>query len=308
MTFFAKPTTYQGDREKVAFAASYLTDSAQNHYTSLLQYSPNHPALHSWEGFINEFRGMFGIANVQVEAEQNLRQLQMSDHDHFTNHIIRFEGYAYDSSWNYPALQSELYRSLPTRIKEAMKVIPRPETYQELRDLAMQVDHRHWEYEAETRRNQPRNAPPNNPAKGSRGPNRTNFNNRQDQAPRNPPNNPRPPPAPNGTRPNNTSGAAPNPRPNNPPAQGPPAFGISEEERERRHSHGLCMRCGGEGHYSRNCPDGRPAGRAVFTLTEDGEDFVESYEVEEEREESLGPQMMEEEENAEAAQELPGDA
>ena len=124
MTFFAKPTTYQGDRERVVFAASYLVESAQNHYTSLLQYSPNHPALHSWDDFIREFGGMFGIANVQVEAEQSLRQLQMTDRDHFTNHIIKFEGHAYDSSWNYAALQSELYRSLPLRIKEVMKVIP----------------------------------------------------------------------------------------------------------------------------------------------------------------------------------------
>ena len=92
MTFNAKPITYQGDREKVAFALSYLTDTAQSHYSMLLQHDPNNEALRSWDGFVREFGLMFGIVNVQVEAEQNLRNLQMHDRNHFATHIIRFEG------------------------------------------------------------------------------------------------------------------------------------------------------------------------------------------------------------------------
>ena len=83
MTFFAKPVTFQGDHEKVTFAASYLTETAQSHYTSLLQYNPDHPALHSWEGFIREFGGMFGVVNTQIEVDQTLRRLQMTDLDCF---------------------------------------------------------------------------------------------------------------------------------------------------------------------------------------------------------------------------------
>src|ERR1700730_10261081 len=33
MTFFAKPVTFQGDHKKVTFAASYLTETAQSHYS-----------------------------------------------------------------------------------------------------------------------------------------------------------------------------------------------------------------------------------------------------------------------------------
>ena len=128
MTFFMKPVTFQGDHEKVMFTASYLTETAQSHYTSLLQHNPDHPALHSWEGFIREFGGMFGVVNTQIEVDQTLRRLQMTDLDRFSNHIIRFEASAFKSNWNSAALQSELYRSLPIRIKEAMKVIPRPST------------------------------------------------------------------------------------------------------------------------------------------------------------------------------------
>ena len=123
MMFFAKPVTFQGDHEKVTFAALYLTETTQSHYTSLLQYNLDHPALHSWEGFIQEFGGMFRVVNTQVEADQNLQMLQMHEPDQFSNHIIHFETFAFESNWNSAALQSELYHSLPMHIKEAMKVI-----------------------------------------------------------------------------------------------------------------------------------------------------------------------------------------
>ena len=93
---------------------------------------------------------MFGVVNTQIEVDQNLCMLQMNDNNWFATHIIHFESYAFKSNWNSAALQSELYYSLPTHIKEAMKTIPWPSLFQELWDLAMQIDQRHWEYEAET--------------------------------------------------------------------------------------------------------------------------------------------------------------
>ena len=123
MTFFAKPVTFQGDHEKVTFAASYLMDTVQSHYTSLLQFNLDHPTLHSWEGFIHEFGGMFGVVNTQIEADQNMCMLQMSENEWFSNHIICFKSFTFESNWNSAALQSKLYCSLSTHIKEAMKVI-----------------------------------------------------------------------------------------------------------------------------------------------------------------------------------------
>jgi hypothetical protein len=301
MTFFAKPVTFQGDHEKVTFAASYLTETAQSHYTSLLQYNPDHPALHSWEGFIREFGGMFGVVNTQVEADQNLRMLQMGENERFSNHIIRFESFAFESNWNSAALQSELYRSLSTRIKEAMKVIPRPTTYQELRDLAMQIDQRHWEYESETRRTQFRANPPAPRPPAQQGGNR-NFQTTS---------RPYPPAGNNPTTPRPATGnPATTPRPPIPPRQpnpnpNPPYVPLSDEERERRRQGNLCLRCGKPGHYSAACPDRRATGRAVFTLDEGEEELQEAYEVEEEVVEDVDDPH--EELNKEATQEFPGE-
>ena len=66
---------------------------------------------------------MFGVVNMQVEVDQNLWMLQMHEPDRFSNHIICFETFAFESNWNSAALESELYHSLPMHIKEAMKVI-----------------------------------------------------------------------------------------------------------------------------------------------------------------------------------------
>jgi Retrotransposon gag protein len=128
MNFIAKPTTYSTDHKKVSFAASYLKETALNHYTSLLQHDPGNNALHAWDNFTSEFGQMFGVSNTQIEAQQQLRHLEMTDRAHFNSYIVRFEEYAFDSGWNDAALQSELYRSLPYRIKEVMKTIPRPTT------------------------------------------------------------------------------------------------------------------------------------------------------------------------------------
>jgi len=154
--FFAKPHIYGTEQAKIAFAASWLQDTALAHYTSLLKYRSDDPALRSWDAFVQEFARMFGIVNVQTDAEQHLRGMQMGDREHFSQFVVRFEEYSYDTNWNEAALRSELYRCLPTRIKEVMKLADRPTTYNDLRTAAMRIDQRHWEYESEEARRVPR--------------------------------------------------------------------------------------------------------------------------------------------------------
>ena len=108
MTFFMKPTTFRDDHARVTFAASYLTDYAQAHYISLLQHQHQHLATLNWLEFVREFGNMFGIVNTRIEAKQNLWSLQMNDHDHFSQFVIRFEENSFESRWNDATLLSEL--------------------------------------------------------------------------------------------------------------------------------------------------------------------------------------------------------
>lgn len=295
MTFYAKPITYRSDHARVTFAASYLTDHAQKHYITLLQYGAAHPATQTWVDFVAEFGYMFGVVNTQVEAQQNLRILQMHDRERFSTFIIRFEENSFESGWNDTALLSELYRALPLRIKEVLKTLPRSRTVQELRDLVMSIDHRHWEYEEENRRTAnrvnwvpPFRQPPPRPSQDPRNEGQEGRTTRPAPERRNP--------APPEAKPVSSNRPRPADRRSDLPR-------ITPEERERRRRENLCYRCGGEGHLGSSCPKFPTISRAIFTV--DGEEVGEEYDEDEPEPEP--PDLPEEpSENDQAIQELPG--
>jgi hypothetical protein len=66
------------------------------------------------------------------------------------------------------------------------------------------------------------------------------------------------------------------------------------------------MRCGKPGHYSKDCPTRPALGRALFTIEGIDEEIVEEYDVLEEGA-NESPDALQEAENLEAAQELPGE-
>jgi hypothetical protein len=299
MTFNAKPNTYATDHAKITFAASYLAGIAQSHFASILEHDPRSLSLSNWDAFVSEFGGMFGIVNIEIYAEQFIRSMVMGERDNFATHIVRFEEYAFLCNWNYPALQSELYRSLPRRIKDILKTIPRPQHYLELRALCLQIDARYWEDEMENRRLFPRPLPPtptqtrdhvaqtSRPAQGynqsrPQPQNQTQRSNLFTSQPRATPqtSNMRNPPS--------ASTVAPRPiqtRDTRPP---PPGGTINREELERRRREGLCFNCGSKDHFTRECREKRVMVRATFAIDDDGAEVVESYEVVEDAEDFEG--------------------
>lgn len=291
MTFAAKPHTYGGDRAKVLFAATYLTDLAQKHYITLLQYQPRHPALYQWNDFVQEFGNMFGNVDAKLEAERAISRIKMKDRENFHHHLTRFEGHAYESGWNFEALRYALQQSLPRRLKNALAMMEnRPKTYQELRQLLSNLDQSYWESVADDEDEQ---------ARGQRQAQRTDTNNRtlnrgqaNDFSPR--PSTSRPPNArPSGSRPMGST-------------QNATAPTTSNEERERRRREGLCMRCAAKWSVGHVCANRQTTARAVVVLGGDDDDDDGSADNEGDppsSEEESSP-----EENLGAIQELPGEA
>ncbi|KAG6892107.1 hypothetical protein C0992_001795, partial [Termitomyces sp. T32_za158] len=117
--FQAKPVTFQLDNARVAFAASYLQGIAFDHYTALLRFEPQSPALSNWH-FVNEFSTKFRVFDTVAEAEDNLFNLRMRSEERFMTFIVRFEKEAYETGWNYNALRYALRRALPQRIKDVL--------------------------------------------------------------------------------------------------------------------------------------------------------------------------------------------
>ncbi|KAG5728532.1 hypothetical protein E4T56_gene19588 [Termitomyces sp. T112] len=138
--FQAKPITFQLESSQVAFAVSYLQGIAFNHYTTLLWFDPNNPMLSNWLAFTQEFLSKFGIFDTIAEAEENLFNLQMHNNKCFTTFIVWFKWEAYETGWNYNALQFALCCSLPQQIKDVLCLAPKRTTYDRYKALVTQVD------------------------------------------------------------------------------------------------------------------------------------------------------------------------
>ncbi len=299
MTFAAKPHTYGGDRPKVIFAASYLTELAQKHYITLLQFQPHHPALYHWADFVQEFGNMFGNLNAKLEAERALARIKMKERDNFHHHLTRFEVHAYESGWNFEALRFALQQSLPRRLKSALATMERrPGTYQELRQVLSNLDQSYWESQADEEEEHARAQRQNprgdaNLRTSSRAPS-------NDSTPRAASNQ-----RPTSTRPSQPRPAGPRPTNNNATT---PANPISSEERERRRREGLCIRCAAAWSPGHTCASRPTAARAAVVLGDDDDDDAGPLLDDDEAPDTEGNDDNASEENLEAIQELPGEA
>ncbi|KAG5722479.1 hypothetical protein E4T56_gene2867 [Termitomyces sp. T112] len=297
--FQAKPITFQLESSRVAFAASYLQGIAFDHYTALLRFDPNNPVLSNWLAFTQEYSSKFGIFDTIAEAEENLFNLRMRDNKHFMTFIVWFEWEAYETRWNYNALQFALHRALPQQIKDVLHLAPKQTTYDRYKVLITQVNQHYWEDRSEnTAPRTPWNASgntnwqagatngiwssiPANPANPA-----PRFPSGQGITSTNPPQGQRPPaqlnaadlhetPEPLDTNPNDYNNI---PDPANDPEAlcttqiwDSPWIDVLEETQEKQWKEGTCILCGEQGHFICSCPNRQVMGRAVWTI--DGEDY-----------------------------------
>ncbi|KAG5329389.1 hypothetical protein C0989_009536, partial [Termitomyces sp. Mn162] len=73
----------------------------------------------------------------------------MRDNKRFMTFIVRFEREAYETGWNYNALQFALRHALPQRIKDILRLAPKQTTYNGYKALVTQVDQCYWEDRSE---------------------------------------------------------------------------------------------------------------------------------------------------------------
>jgi hypothetical protein len=255
--FNSKPVTYISEMAKVAFAASYLTETALSHYMTLLHYQPDHLALLNWHDFTSEFGRRFGLANPKVDAQQQIWNFMMGDWERFSNFITRFEQEAYETRWNDEALQSELYQALIPYMKDVMRLVPYPNTFQELKDLAMNINNHRWEADAEENRsNRPSGFPQhqeNSSQHQENPPGRTTLTN----VPQ--------------TWPETSMSMKPEPSKSKDSTLKPvprPPF-ISNKEHDHWLKGNLCLNCRKTGHFAWECPDWKCFGRATFIVAKE---------------------------------------
>jgi hypothetical protein len=151
MMFDAKPRKYSSDRQRVSFAASYLTDLAEQWWSLVLIQVPELPVRESWDLFLTELNQRFGDPDIAQSSQRALRALQMKENHRVNRYLIEFSEHASYTGWNEEAHRAEFRRGLATRIKEQLVAIPRDRiaTLDGLKSVALECDNRFWEREDE---------------------------------------------------------------------------------------------------------------------------------------------------------------
>ena len=173
------------------------------------------------------------------------------------------------------ALARQYYKGLPDRLKDEIARIGKPAGLRPLQDLVATLDQRYWERQSEISRDKRSTATPNstsqtkstsndnrndsrtgntNASSSKSTPNNSNQSKNKDQK--------KPAPAANnsgsGNKTNNISDLL-----------GPDGK-LKPEERQRRMTNNLCLRCGKPGHTVNNCTvtsKAKPKGRAAMVAS-----------------------------------------
>ncbi|CDO74310.1 hypothetical protein BN946_scf184576.g5 [Trametes cinnabarina] len=269
LVFKARPRTFDTDEKKVTYAISYLKGMALAWFEPyLLERDSGNPPefLYSYAVFQEELRVNFGPYDVTGQAEHDLENLRMADNQRIAKYITQFNRLATQVRWGRAALRYQFYKGLPARLKDRISEVGKPDSLEELRNLAQSLDHRYWERKAEQARES---------SGGSKSSSGTSGKSTSESKPS------------SSSRPSQSSGSAPStsssttPRassgtPKTPSKQATKPYAdklgkdgkLTQEERQRRFANNLCLFCGGSGHVSAVCPKktNTPAkGRAAQT-------------------------------------------
>ena len=153
-TFIAQPTLYANHRNRITFAASYLSGRANNWWGGYLvdfdSPNPQTEFLHSWEGFRDELVTRFGITDPRAHAMVEIDRIKMADNQRVADFIVEFDQLAKYLDWNDTALADKFFLGLAGRVKEvfASRSTPRPTNLSELAALAASIDNNWWLYKS----------------------------------------------------------------------------------------------------------------------------------------------------------------
>jgi hypothetical protein len=149
MVFDNKPRKFQNERQRVSYAASYLSDIALIWSQPFLTLDPEPPIRGSWGIFCDELNRLFRQANIIQVSERAIRKLKMLDTHHVNRHMTNFAELSSYVEWNDAALYEAFYNSLAERIKDHILSVERPATLDELKHLALRIDNRYWARQGE---------------------------------------------------------------------------------------------------------------------------------------------------------------
>jgi hypothetical protein len=255
--FDGQPSRFPNERSKILYAGSRLEGPAFSWFQPLISQYPagseesTPPELTSFKAFTGALTTIYGDPNLEATAVREIRRLHQTGSA--AEYAAKFESKKQYMHWNDEALRDQFYLNLKEELKDEIAPVGKPQTYLELKNLAIRLDARLFERRLE------------------RGPSASTT---------------RPPPAKPTARPFTWSAPSAHPAPTPPPTTTPrmlvppssslkaPSqsadgttpmeldaggfWHLTEAERSRRRTLGLCGYCGERGHPTSTCPVAPP--------------------------------------------------
>lgn len=247
LNFNDRPTAFRSDQTKVNYALSYLKGTALDWFEPDLLaiqdggYPPDW--YDDYPAFVKELRDNFGPHDPVGDAEADLENLRMRDNQRITKYLVDFNRHASQVKWGPAALRHQLYRGLPSRLKDEIARVGKPDSLAELRTLAQSIDARYWERRTEVSRET---------SSSTQKTTQNSSNSNQEKK-------------------NNSSSSSSKPAASSSSSSHPPKHKntstpasdlssklgkdgkLTKEERQRRFDNNLCLFCGGTGHTAKEC-------------------------------------------------------
>lgn len=239
---------YPTSHEKLVYAANRLEGTAMDQlmpYITVDEGKGTKIDLESYEDLIRILEGAFGDPNKKVTAQKTLMTLRQRDRP-FHEYWAEFQRYAPETGYNTEAKISFLTAGLSVELQSQMIHHDIPETLNEYVTLLQTLDHKDRAMRKNIRRPGGFTAPfqsGNTRASGS---------------------------APSKSSMSNTSVTVTTPKPEQQNVGDPMDLSMqrgnpfaSKPEMNRRRAEGLCLGCGGTGHFLAHCPTRRSSNKTV---------------------------------------------
>ena len=146
LNFHDRPKNYLDNENKVNFVLSYLKGAALDYFEPEITEPRALPPdwLFDYDTFKEELRSNFGPYDPMEDAESELTELRMRSSQRLTEYIVQFFQVAHQVHWGDAPLRHQFYHGLPTRIKDEIARVGKPDTLAELKTLAQSIDARYW--------------------------------------------------------------------------------------------------------------------------------------------------------------------
>jgi hypothetical protein len=235
--FKLTPSKFKTDEKKIGFMIASMRKTAQTWVAAyeLLPEEDKPPFMFNYALFIQELRDSFRETDEANAIATKLENLEMSTGSQgFEEYWTEFQSYVQRLRYN-DAVNMRLFRKgLAPYIKDKLTYLQQePETLNELQKAAQNINNRHFERQAERKREQARALTNQTLVGGQKGLSSWSTRDSRDLQKSNA----------NGPGRTTAEGRPGGPRPP-----------LSEAERQRRQENRLCFVCGDKDHNARNCP------------------------------------------------------